>query len=581
MKQLTILFILIAQFVQAQTTPQVCARLLLGSGQDDISWQASPCSGFGGYVVLGQENNIGAFIPLDTVFTTQAVNNNPSESTWNYQVGMLCSGILTNLSVVVNNQPPITPDFTSVSFSGNFPFVSWDPSLSPEVTGYQLYKESPYNSGQFLPYPSNNFIIPSTSYIDIGAQSLLNRYAVVAISACSESLLGFGNAVDGTTGPHTSMVVFGSVDTCNQEILLSWNAYENWKDGVQQYEIWLNKNGSGFAVYDTVSNSTVAYLYKNAQDNDLLTFEIRAIEENKSNYAASNQISFDVRVNRPMDFLHINCLSVTSDNKIEVQWVWDTDVDFLSANLLSGTDSNNLNSRLSLPVIGSSNNNFSDNGVNPKESTQFYKVVSTDACGLVVESDLAETIFLQVEALKNLENKITWSAANIKYGLVQEYWLYKFINGGGQRIATLTSSEFEYIDDLDVTNQAEANNCYFVVASMRINTPNGMNYFCQSQSNKACVAQSSNIHIPNAVSPNGTNRKFRPIIAFSQSISNYTMQIYDRYGQIIFESNDLFDAWDGTKNGEGLKMGMYVYAISFQQPNGEIVERKGTVMLVR
>jgi len=581
MKQLTILFIFLAQFLQAQTTPQVCARLLLGSGQDSITWQATPCSGFGGYVLLGDENNTGTFITLDTVSTMYFVNSNPSENPWNYQVGMICNGSLTNLSLSVSNQRPITPDLSSVSFMGNAPVVSWDPSTSPEVTGYQLYKESPYGSGNYLPYPSSNFIISSTSYIDTGAQDLLNRYAIVAVSPCNKSLLGLGNAVDGTTGPHTSMAAFGSVDTCNQEILLSWNAYENWADGVQQYEIWLNKNGSGFAVYDTVPNSHVAYMYKNAQDNDLLIFEIRAVEKNKNNYATSNQISFDVRVNRPMDFLHINCLSVTSDNKIDIQWIWDTDVDFLSANLLSGTDSNNLNPRLSLPVIGSANNGFTDNEVNPEESTQFYKVVSTDACGLVVESDLAETIFLQVEALENIENKITWSPANIKYGLVQEYWLYKFVNGGGQRIATLAANEFEYIDDLDVTNQAEANNCYFVVATMIISLPNGMNHFCQSQSNKACVAQASNIHIPNAVSPGGTNTKFRPVITFSQSISNYNMTIYDRYGQLMFESNDLFYAWDGTKNGEDLKMGIYVYAISFQQPNGEMIERKGTVMLVR
>jgi hypothetical protein len=43
----------------------------------------------------------------------------------------------------------------------------------------------------------------------------------------------------------------------------------------------------------------------------------------------------------------------------------------------------------------------------------------------------------------------------------------------------------------------------------------------------------------------------------------------------------LYDAWDGTKDGQAIKMGMYVYLIRFQAPNGTWIERRGTVMLVR
>jgi len=577
---LSLFFCCFLQETQAQA-PEVCARLLLGSGQDSITWQGTPCAGFGGYVVLGQENNTGPFVPLDTVTTTNIVHNNPNESIWNYRVGMLCSGTLTSLSITVSNQRPITPDLRSVSIVGNLPVVTWDPSPSPEVIGYQVYKENPYGSGNYFPYPNVTTIITGTTYTDIAAIDLLARYAIIAVSPCNKSLLGLGNPVDGTTGPHTSMVVQGVIDSCSQAISLNWNAYENWKEGIQGYEIWLDKNGSGFQLHQTVSNSTTQYNYNNAQDNDVLLFQIRAVEKNKVNRALSNSLRFDVRVNRPMDYLHLTKLTVTNDNEIDLSWEWDTDVDYAGGNLLNGIDSGNLTSRLNLPVIGSTVNGFTDTQVEPQKNSYYYKVQTEDACGHIVTSNLGQTILLEAAALKSFENHITWTAGTLEYGTVQDYWLYKYINNTPQRIAILPATELSYTDALDVTNENEAENCYFVVANVVVDFPNGQSIFTQSQSNRDCVVQGSNIQIPNAVSPNGENRSFRPIIVFSRSIFSYSMLIFDRYGQQIFEAKDLYDAWDGTKDGQPLKMGMYVYLIRFQAPNGTWIERRGTVMLVR
>ncbi len=570
----------LGQQLQAQA-PEVCARLLLGSGQDSVTWQGTPCAGFGGYVILGQENNTGPFIPLDTVTTNNIVHSNPSESIWNYQVGMLCNGTLTSLSTTVSNQRPVTPDLLSVNIVGNFPVISWSASPSPEVIGYQLYKENPYGSGNYFPYPNASTIITTTTYTDVTAVDLLARYAIIAVSSCNKSLLGLGDPVDGTTGPHTSMVLQGTIDSCSRAISIQWNAYENWKDGVLNYEIWLNKNGTGFQRLETLSRTATQYNYNNAQDNDILVFQIRAIEKNKTNQALSNHLRFDVRVNRPMDFLHLTKLTVTNDNEIDISWEWDTDVDYAGGNLLSGTNRNELSSRLSLPVIGSVANGFTDNQVEPYKNSYYYQVQTEDACGHIVTSNLGQTIFLEAEALENFENHITWTANTLEYGTVQEYWLYKYTGNSPQRIAILPPTTLSYTDVLDVTNENEAENCYFVIANVSLSFPNGQSTFTQSQSNRGCAVQGSNIQIPNAVSPNGKNRSFRPLIVFSRSIHNYSMLIFDRYGQQIFETNDLYDGWDGTKDGQSLKMGMYVYLIRFQAPNSTWIERRGTVMLVR
>lgn len=577
-------FLLLALFstawLQAQP-PTVCARLLLGSGQDSVTWQAGSCTGFGGYVLLGQQNGTGPFVPLDTLSGSATAVPNTGEVLWNYQVGLLCNGVLTNLSNPVSNQKPITPDLLSVDIVNNVPVVRWAPSPSPEVIGYQIYKENPYGSGNYFPYPNNSTIITGTSFTDQTATDLLVRYAILARSSCNESVLGLGQAADGTTGPHTSMLVDGVLEPCEQTITLTWNAYENWRAGVEQYEIWLNENNTGFQLHTTVSNTTTSYVYENAQDNNFLTFQIRAKEKGVNNKALSNNYSLNVSANRPMDYLYLTNLSVVDNNTVELSWEWDIDSDYASGDVLRGTDSLAMSSRLLLPVLGGVSNNFEDRTVEAAEQAYFYSIQSVDNCGQVVNSNLGKTILLDVKATENFINQITWSPAQFEQGTVQSYWLYKTVGGSTQQIATLGPNEHSYANPLNLQEEAEANACYYVIANVVLHFPDGQQRFLQSQSNSACALQSSSLQVPNAIAPDGENRFFRPVVVFGRSIRDYRMLIYDRYGQELFQSTDLYEAWDGTRNGQALPLGTYVYWISYKAPNGTPVEQKGTVTLVR
>lgn len=578
------IFLLLALFstvwLQAQP-PTVCARLLLGSGQDSVTWQAGSCTGFGGYVLLGQQNGVGPFVPLDTLAGSATAVPNAGEVQWNYQVGLLCNGVLTNLSTPVSNQKPITPNLLSVDIVNNVPVVRWAPSPSPEVIGYQIYKENPYGSGNYFPYPNNSSIITGTSFTDQNATDLLVRYAILARSSCNESLLGLGQAADGTTGPHTSMIVDGVLEPCAQTITLTWNAYENWSAGVENYEIWLNENNAGFQLHTTVSSTTTSYVYENAQDNSLLTFQIRAKEKGVNNKALSNNYSLNVVANRPMDYLYLTALNVVDNNTVELSWEWDIDSDYASGDVLRGTDSLDMSSRLLLPVLGGVNNNFEDRTVEAVEQSYFYSIQSVDNCGQVVNSNLGKTILLEAKATASFVNQITWSPAQFEYGTVQSYWLYKTVGGSTQQIATLGPNELSYANPLNLQDEAEANACYYVIANVILNFPDGQQRFLQSQSNSACAIQSSSLQVPNAIAPDGENPFFRPVIVFGRSIRNYQMLIYDRYGQELFQSTDLYEAWDGTRNGQALPLGTYVYWISYQAPDGTPIEQKGTVTLVR
>jgi gliding motility-associated-like protein len=89
--------------------------------------------------------------------------------------------------------------------------------------------------------------------------------------------------------------------------------------------------------------------------------------------------------------------------------------------------------------------------------------------------------------------------------------------------------------------------------------------------------------IPNAFTPNGDglNDKFRIFGTPPENITKYNFQIFDRWGQRIFDTNDIEEAWDGKSNGQYCPAGVYVWEIFYEDSKKTKVTNKGTVMLLR
>lgn len=77
-----------------------------------------------------------------------------------------------------------------------------------------------------------------------------------------------------------------------------------------------------------------------------------------------------------------------------------------------------------------------------------------------------------------------------------------------------------------------------------------------------------NIGIPNAFTPNGDglNDEFR--IVSNIILDEFLMQIFNRWGQLVYETSDQHKGWDGTYNGNKLKTGSYVWKISYKFEHG-------------
>ena len=89
--------------------------------------------------------------------------------------------------------------------------------------------------------------------------------------------------------------------------------------------------------------------------------------------------------------------------------------------------------------------------------------------------------------------------------------------------------------------------------------------------------------VPNSftLDGNGLNDDFKPTFTLPDLISKYSFQIYNRWGQLIFETNNQYDAWDGTYKGEKVQFGTYIWKIKYSDAKGNPVDGVGHVNVIR
>jgi len=91
-------------------------------------------------------------------------------------------------------------------------------------------------------------------------------------------------------------------------------------------------------------------------------------------------------------------------------------------------------------------------------------------------------------------------------------------------------------------------------------------------------------YIPNSFSPNGDfwNDVFCPIFSSGYNPQRYNLNIFNRWGELIFESNNPIIGWDGTYNNIEVQEGTYTYLVVFNLLNSETVKKvSGDINLIR
>jgi gliding motility-associated-like protein len=118
--------------------------------------------------------------------------------------------------------------------------------------------------------------------------------------------------------------------------------------------------------------------------------------------------------------------------------------------------------------------------------------------------------------------------------------------------------------------------------TVKLNVYNSLLNCADSARKTLTVLDFCRIEVPTAFTPNndGLNDYFRPHNALKAN--NYEFKVYNRWGQLVFQSKDWKEKWDGRINGELQNTGVFVWMLSYtHRDTKQPVFKKGTVTLIR
>jgi len=108
-------------------------------------------------------------------------------------------------------------------------------------------------------------------------------------------------------------------------------------------------------------------------------------------------------------------------------------------------------------------------------------------------------------------------------------------------------------------------------------------FFCVDTTTRQVLVVPDRIFPPNAFNPNSSNPENRVFIVRHDGVleEGYHLQIFNRWGERIFEAKDKFTGWDGKmKNGQNAPSGVYTWVLAYQDFLGKKQGQSGTVTLV-
>ncbi len=91
------------------------------------------------------------------------------------------------------------------------------------------------------------------------------------------------------------------------------------------------------------------------------------------------------------------------------------------------------------------------------------------------------------------------------------------------------------------------------------------------------------LYIPNTFTPNGSglNDTFGPVF-YGDTPESFSFLIFNRWGQVVFESSDIYSLWDGTFKSLPAQEDVYLWRMEYKQFNNvNIIQKRGHVTLLR
>ncbi len=470
---------------------------------------------------------------------------------------------------------PDKPLLDSVSINNNDNVeLGWTASDSSDVAGYIIYRfeDAVWIEIDTVFGKENTFFIDTT----VNACDENYEYAIASIDSC-------GNKSPGTfLFPQRPILLYPiGFSTCSLEDTLHWKPYINATPPIEKYEIFASSNGNAFTKIGEVQPNIFSFIHQGLNYETTYSYFVRAIFGNKSATSCSKEL-FTINYIRP-HIIYLENANVFPDNTVQISIHVDTTVHNSSWEVWRSDDNGSNFAKfrsLNFSNLSSFPLQTIDETIDASTQSYFYKVYVLDSCGnIALQSNILNTIHLTGTFISAQKINLKWNAIEGWQPDVLRYRIYKMEGETYPANAydSVDSHTFTYNDDISNINIADGRFTYWIQAVE--DTGNAFGYEEIANSNRILLQQESKIYFPNAFRPNGINKIFRPLFTFFGG-TEYLFQIYNRWGQLIFESHNPTEGWDGTYNGNKVETGVYIYLLSYKNVFGDTIQKRGTVSLI-
>jgi hypothetical protein len=462
------------------------------------------------------------------------------------------------------------------SNSGYNPQISWTKVTNDSISGYIIQRSNGFNWPVIGNVPAD-----SNTYNDQSASDVCNnsfKYVIVTIDRC-----GNRSAPDYKQFVQTVKLVAQQPGQCDKSAKLSWNSYKNIPGGLGGYKIY-RTNGAGSPIeFDT--KDTFYVDNSNLINGHTYIYSVKAYSSNRPYSSSSCQavLLFNPSV---IPEVYITQANVEADSYVRVSYHVSPPSSVIKLVLeRSDNGSTNFKAIDSAVVSGiyvQPDFYIDDTTADVHTQSYYYRLVAYDDCGGITASlNISQSIWLQCSSSET-QNIVSWNSYESWLQGVAEYKVYRTVGGQpilGELFGPFTPTTVSFPDPLtnvDPTKEV----CYWVVASENPQNPYMLNAI--SKSNTCCIIKEPVLYMPNAFYPDGFNKKLRPVPSpsFVDPLS-FTMTIFSRWGQQLFETTDMVNGWDGLINGQFAPAGLYAYILTYKSLEGKEYTKRGTATLVR
>lgn len=202
-----------------------------------------------------------------------------------------------------------------------------------------------------------------------------------------------------------------------------------------------------------------------------------------------------------------------------------------------------------------------------------YRVVYEDKCeNRSIPSIHTSPIILNIKSINSNVVEFEWNKYETWINGVRTYFLERIDDAGNvmEEFSVLSGRtkaiSFSVLDDQPKNIRVRAESLD--------STP------LTSYSNVRTVEINPVLHLPSAFTPDddGLNDEFIPK---GPKVFNYQMQVFSRWGDVIFSSDEPFEGWDGLIKGSKAPEGTYIYKINFEDAVGNKYDQSGSVIVLR